>query len=130
MLQNDLQKLNIRAGTDNMKFNASKFEVLRYGKELEIKTATNQDCNPESPHRQCDGLAFGRSRVRVLAAANLVICSPHFHQGVLPCEGWVVTASQSDLPSLTPLSVVGCGRLQLGAANWATSVALVQVVDN
>ena len=30
--------------------------------------------------------------------------------------------SQLDLPSLTPLSVAGCGRLQLGAPHWATSV--------
>ena len=40
------------------------------------------------------------------------------------------TASKLDLPSLTPLSVAGCGRLQLGVANWATAVALLQVVDN
>ena len=30
--------------------------------------------------------------------------------------------SQLDLPSLTPLSVAGCGRLQLGVLHWATSV--------
>ena len=30
--------------------------------------------------------------------------------------------SQLDLPSLTPLSAAGCGRLQLGVQNWATSV--------
>ena len=30
--------------------------------------------------------------------------------------------SQLDLPSLTPLSVAGCGRLQLGVPHWATSV--------
>ena len=30
--------------------------------------------------------------------------------------------SQVDLPSLTPLSVAGCGRLQLGVPHWATSV--------
>ena len=30
--------------------------------------------------------------------------------------------SQLDLPSLTPLSIAGCGRLQLGAPHWATSV--------
>ena len=29
--------------------------------------------------------------------------------------------SQLDLP-LTPLSVAGCGRLQLGVPHWATSV--------
>ena len=38
-------------------------------------------------------------------------------------------ASQLDLPSLAPLSVVGCSRLQLGVAHWAISVALLQVVD-
>ena len=41
-----------------------------------------------------------------------------------------VTACQLDLPSLTQLSVAGCCRLQLGVAHWATSVALLQVVDN
>ena len=30
--------------------------------------------------------------------------------------------SQLDLPSLTPLYVAGCGRLQLGVPHWATSV--------
>ena len=40
-----------------------------------------------------------------------------------------VTASQLDKPYLTPLSIAGCGQLQLGAAHWATSVALLQV-DN
>ena len=36
---------------------------------------------------------------------------------------WVGDAtSQLDLPSLTPLSVAGCGRLQLGVSHWATSV--------
>ena len=30
--------------------------------------------------------------------------------------------SQLDLPSLAPLSVAGCGRLQLGVPHWATSV--------
>ena len=51
-------------------------------------------------------------------------------QGVLCCVGWGITASQLDLPSLTPLSVAGCGRLQLEAAHWATWVTLLQVVDN
>ena len=30
--------------------------------------------------------------------------------------------SQLDQPSLTPLSVAGCGWLQLGVPYWATSV--------
>ena len=66
----------------------------------------------------------------------ILICCQHLHrairgaQRVLPCVGWGVTANQFDLPSQTPLSVAGCGRLQLGAPDWATSVALLQVVDN
>ena len=69
-------------------------------------------------------------------AASLAICSPYLHrvirgaQWVLPYIGWGVTANQLDLPSLTPLSVAGCGRLQMGAPHWAASVALLQVVDN
>ena len=51
-------------------------------------------------------------------------------QGIMPCEGWGVTATQLDLPSLMPLSVAGYGLLQLGAAHWATSVSLLQVVDD
>ena len=38
--------------------------------------------------------------------------------------------SQLDLLSLMPLSIAGCGQLQLGAPHWATSVPLLQVVDN
>ena len=41
----------------------------------------------------------------------------------------VVKTSQLDLLSLTPLSLAGCGRLQLGVAHMATS-GLIQVVDN
>ena len=48
-----------------------------------------------------------------VAAASLTICSPHLHramrgaQGVLPMRVGGAT-SQLGLPSLTPLSVVGC----------------------
>ena len=35
-----------------------------------------------------------------------------------------------DLKSQTSLSVAGCGQLQLEVADWVTSVALLQVVDN
>ena len=40
MLQNDLQKRYKSADTNNMKFNANKFELLRYEKEQEMKSAT------------------------------------------------------------------------------------------
>ena len=91
--------------------------------------------SPEWPPLR--GLIFRRSRVRDSPApASLVICIPHLHrvirgaQGVLSFIGWGVTVSQLDLPSLTPLSVSVFGRLQLGASHWATSVVLLQVVDN
>ena len=46
----------------------------------------------------------------------LAINSSQNVQGLLPV-GVVVTASQLDLPFLTPLPVVSCGRLQLGVAH-------------
>ena len=56
------------------------------------------------------------ARVRAsLAAASLAISAPHLHRairgakGILLCVWWGVTTSQFDLPSLTPLSVAGCG---------------------
>ena len=82
------------------------------------------------------GLVFQRSRVRAsLAAASIAICSQHLHRairgakGVLLCIECGITASQVDLPSLTPLSVAGCGRLLMEAPHWVTSVELLQVVD-
>ena len=50
--------------------------------------------------------------------------------GYCPVKGGGSTVSELDLPSLTPLSLAGCGRLQLEAAHWATWVTLLQVVDN
>ena len=52
-----------------------------------------------------------------LTERDLYVLCTRGAQGVLPCEGRGVTASQLDLPSLTPLSVAGCGRLQLEAAH-------------
>ena len=51
-------------------------------------------------------------------------------RGYCPVKCRAVTASQLDLPSLTPLSVAGCGQLQLGAAHWATWLTLLQVLHN
>ena len=56
------------------------------------------------------------------------LCCARWAQGVLPMR-WGLTATHFDLPSLAPLSVAGRGRLQLGVAHWATSVALLQVVE-
>ena len=66
----------------------------------------------------------------LVKAAHLYVLCTSGAQGVQLCEGWGVTDSQLDLPSLTPLSVADCARLQLGAALWATSVALLEAVDN
>ena len=62
-----------------------------------------------------------------VAAESLAICNLHLHRGicgaqeVLPMRVRSAT-SQLDLPSLTPLSVAGCGRLKLGVPHWAASV--------
>ena len=48
MLQNDLHKLYKWADTNNMKFNANKFELLRDGKEQEIKSATTNKSYDDS----------------------------------------------------------------------------------
>ena len=50
---------------------------------------------------------------------RLILCTKH--SGVLPMRVWGAT-SQLDLLPLTPLSVSGCGRLQLGVLCLATSV--------
>ena len=72
-------------------------------------------------HRQCVGLVFRRSHDRgSLSAVSLVICSPARiavcntgSSGGTACgaQGGRVggAPSQLDLPSLTPLSVAGCG---------------------
>ena len=71
-----------------------------------------------------------------MAAPILVICCLHLHRAIREAlDGTAlfrvgVTASQLDPSSLTPLSVAVCGRLQLGASHWATSLASLQVVDN
>ena len=75
-------------------------------------------------HVKISGLSPG------LTERDLYVLCTRGAQGVLPCAGRGVTASQLDLPPLPPLSVAGCGRLQLEAAHWATWVTLLQVVDN
>ena len=52
---------------------------------------------------------------------------PVAFRGNRPVKGGI-TVTQSDLPSLLPLPLAGCGRLQRRAGNWATSVALLLVI--
>ena len=63
-----------------------------------------------------------RSLYRIPAVAELhqfILCTRR--SGGTVNEGGGAT-SQLYLPSLTPLSVAGCGRLQLGVNHWATAV--------
>ena len=50
---------------------------------------------------------------------QFILCTRR--SGVLPIRVGAAT-SQLDLPSLTPLSVAGCGRLPQGVPHWTTSV--------
>ena len=83
---------------------------------------------PEWPHRQCVGLAYPWKRVLApVAAASFAICSPHLHREIRGAHGVLalrvgVRQVNWTKPSLTPLSVAGCGRLQLGVLHWATSI--------
>ena len=80
------------------------------------------------PHSVTLCLECGRLRVR-FPAESAPICSVQVV--VRPCpvkDG--DNGGQLNLPSLTSLSVAGCGRLQLGVSHLATSIALLQVVDN
>ena len=54
-------------------------------------------------------------------AARIALCNTWSSGGTALYRVGDAT-SQLDLPSLTPLSVAGWGRLQLGAPHWATSV--------
>ena len=96
------------------------------------KVVIRLDLYPEWPHRQCIGLTFRRLHVSgSLTAASLVICSPHCTvqyvelSGYCPlqgggCDQSIGSTSCSDHNQLRKMA--GCGRLQLGAPHWATSV--------
>ena len=58
---------------------------------------------------------------------HCLVCNTWSSGGTALCMVRDAT-SQLDLPSLTPLSVAGCGWLQLGAPHWATSVKLLQLL--
>ena len=78
------------------------------------------------------GVTFSANKNKCLvicSPARIAVCNTWSSGGTALCRVWDAT-SQLDLLSLTPLSVAGCGWLQLGAPHWATSVILLQVVDN
>ena len=71
-------------------------------------------------------LGCGQDRLHAytnMYCAAYVLCL----QGTCPVKVKGGIASQLHLPSL---HLAGCGRLQLRVQHWATSVALLQVVDN
>ena len=49
-------------------------------------------------------------------------CTDLYYARGAPVNGVGEAPSQLDLPSLMPLSVACCDRLQLGVPHWATSV--------
>ena len=77
---------------------------------------------PEWPHRQGCCLACWICKIDFRLSWD---CTDLYYarvaQVVLSMRVGGAT-SQLDLPSLTPLSVAGCGRLQLEVPHWATSV--------
>ena len=77
MLQNDLNKLYKWANTNNMKFNANIFELLRYGKEQEIKSATTyksyDDSNIDDKEKVRDlGIMMSNRATFTLHIRNIV----------------------------------------------------------
>ena len=77
MLQNYLHKLYKLADTNNMKFNANKFELLRYGKEQEIKSATTyksyEDSNIDDKEDVKDlGIMMSNTSTFTLHIRNIV----------------------------------------------------------
>ena len=91
------------------------------GKVLESIGNKSLPVRPEWPHRQCVGVAFwsrtfaADSVQQVLwFAARIAECNTWSSGGTALCRVGGAT-SQLDPPSLTPLSVAGCGWLQLGA---------------
>ena len=96
---------------------------------------SNRSSGPAAPHQEKskrDTLSGSIGKVVAWHAEGCKIesrlclnCTDLYYtpvvQGVLHMRVGCAT-SQWDLSSLTPLSVAGCGRLQLGVPHWATSV--------
>ena len=98
MLKNDFHKLYKWADTNNMKFNANKFELLRYGKEQEIKSATTNksydDSNIDDEEQVRDlGIMMSNTATFTLHIQNLV-------KKARDKMGWVLRVFQSKKRSL------------------------------
>ena len=98
MLQNDLHKLYKWADRNHIKFNANKFELLRYGKEQEIKSATTykscDDSNIDGKEQVIDlGIMMSNTATFTLHIRNIV-------KKVRDKMGWVLRVFQSRKRSL------------------------------
>ena len=98
MLQNDLHKLYKWADTNTMKFNASKFKLLRCGKEQEIKSATTyklyDDSNIDDKEQVRDlGIMMSSTATFTLHIRNIV-------KKARDKIGWVLRVFQSREHSL------------------------------
>ena len=92
MIQNDLHKYKL-ADTNNMKFNANKFELLRYGKEREIKSAATyksyDDSNIDNKEQVRDiGIMMSNTATFILRIRNIV-------KKAREKMGWVLRVFQS-----------------------------------
>ena len=91
--QNYLHKLYKWANTNNMKFNANKFELLRYGKVQEIKSATTykpyDDSNIDDKEQVRDlGIMMSNTPTFTLHIRNIV-------KKARDTMGWVLRVFQS-----------------------------------
>ena len=76
-VKNDLHKLYKWADTNNMKFDANKFELLQYGKKQEIKSATTyksyDDSNIDDKEQVRDlGIMMSNTATFILHIRNIV----------------------------------------------------------
>ena len=98
MLQNDLHKLYKWADANNMKFNANKFELLRYRKEQEIQSATTyksyDDSNIDDKEQVRDlGIMMSNTATFTFHVRNIV-------KKARDKIGWVLRLFQSQERSL------------------------------
>ena len=96
MLQNDLHRLYKWADTNNVKFNANKFELLRYGKEQEIKSAATYKLYDDSnidDKEQVRDLCIMMSNTATVTLRNTV-------KKARDKMGWVLRVFQSRESSL------------------------------
>ena len=100
MLQNDSHQLYKWADTNNVKFSANKFELLQYGKEQEIKSATTYKSYDDS---NIDDKEQVRDLSTMMHMSNTATFTLHIKNIVKNARdkmGWVLRVFQSRKRSL------------------------------